>query len=292
MPHILTTRARAKINLSLHVLGRRPDGYHELESLVAFAAEGDALSLEPAESFSLTVSGEGAGSIGAGADNLVSRAVAALARRRGGLASGRFNLEKNLPVASGIGGGSSDAAAALRLLAQANAIPLDSALLHEVAAELGADVPVCLAQSTRMMRGIGAELGDVLPLAPVPALLVNPGVPVETAAVFKALGLTPGERCGSQAPIDPSEVASAASLVATLSARRNDLTAPALRVAPVIADAIGAVECAPGCLLSRMSGSGATVFGLFETQEHARTAAAALRAEHPGWWVRPTIIGG
>ncbi|HSP23979.1 MAG TPA: 4-(cytidine 5'-diphospho)-2-C-methyl-D-erythritol kinase, partial [Saliniramus sp.] len=158
MSRLLTTRARAKINLSLHVLGRRADGYHELESLVAFAAVGDELTLEPGGAFSLTVTGEGAGAIGTGADNLVSKAVAALARRCGGIVSGRFHLEKNLPVASGIGGGSSDAAAAIRLLAKVNGMALDSPLLHEIAAEIGADVPVCLAQSTRMMRGIGADL--------------------------------------------------------------------------------------------------------------------------------------
>ncbi|HSP24480.1 MAG TPA: 4-(cytidine 5'-diphospho)-2-C-methyl-D-erythritol kinase, partial [Saliniramus sp.] len=276
----------------LHVLGRRADGYHELESLVAFAAVGDELTLEPGEFFSLAVTGEGAEAIGAGADNLVSKAVAALARRCGGIANGRFHLEKNLPVASGIGGGSSDAAAAIRLLAQVNGMDPDSPLLREVAAEIGADVPVCLAQSTRMMRGIGADLGAVLPLAPVPAVLVNSGVPVETAAVFKALGLQPGERCAAHASPGLPAAASPASLAAMLKAMRNDLTAPAMQVAPVIADAVRAVENASGCLISRMSGSGATVFGLFETPARAEEVADIIQAAWPGWWVRSTTIGG
>jgi 4-diphosphocytidyl-2-C-methyl-D-erythritol kinase len=275
------------------VLGRRPDGYHELESLVAFATVGDELALEPGASFSLTVAGEWGESLGTGADNLVAKAVSALERRCSGLVSGHFHLEKNLPVASGIGGGSSDAAAAIRLLAQVNGIPEGSVILHEVAAELGADVPVCLAQSTRMMRGIGAELGAVLRMPSVPALLVNPGVPVETAAVFKALGLKPGEELGAgQTSLDLQAATSPASLAALLRTLRNDLTAPATEVAPVIADAVRAVESAPGCLTSRMSGSGATVFGLFATQPQAEEAAVSIRAEQPCWWVRATTIGG
>jgi 4-diphosphocytidyl-2-C-methyl-D-erythritol kinase len=291
---ILSARARAKINLSLHVRGRRGDGYHELESLVAFADEGDTLSLVPGRSCSLTIDGPEAQAIeGDPLQNLVLRAVMALSRRVDGLVSGRFHLTKMLPVASGIGGGSSDAAAALRLLAEANGISLDAAVLGEVAAELGADVPVCLDQATRIMRGTGTDLAAPMKIAPLPAVLVNPRIPVETVAVFNALGLSLGQRHLEPAPpLQQQDVEDLAGVIAALRVQRNDLTAPALRVAPVIADALHAVENTPGCLLVRMSGSGATVFGLFESRELAEAAAERVSAQNAGWWVRPTTIGG
>jgi 4-diphosphocytidyl-2-C-methyl-D-erythritol kinase len=290
--HRLTARARAKINLSLHVLGRRADGYHELESLVAFADEGDELSLVPGPILALALDGPEASSIGGDpARNLVARAVVALSRRVEGLASGHFRLTKYLPVASGIGGGSSDAAAALRLLAEANGIPSDAAMLREVAAELGADVPVCLDQVTRIMRGTGADLAPPASMTAFPAVLVNPRVPVETAAVFGALGLAPGERCGDAPDIQPPDGLGCDGVIAALQAQRNDLTAPAVRVAPAIAGVLGAVGNCRGCLLARMSGSGATVFGLFGTREEAAAAAERLAAENEGWWVRATMIG-
>lgn len=289
----LIARARAKINLSLHVLGRRADGYHELQSLVAFAEEGDELSLVPGPAYALTIDGVAAHLIGGDTEqNLVTRAVMALSRRIDGLASGHFHLTKNLPVASGIGGGSSDAAAALRLLAEANGIAMDAVLLREVARELGADVPVCLDQATRIMRGTGTDLAPPANMAALPAILVNPGVPVETVAVFKALGLSPGERCGGASPIDVPDAGDVEGVISALQAQRNDLTAPALRVAPVIADALRAVEDSRGCLLARMSGSGATVFGLFGTKDAAAAAAERVAAQNAGWWVRSTMIGG
>ena len=306
MPPSLATRARAKINLSLHVLGRRRDGYHELESLVAFAQESDALTLTPGDAPSLTVEGAAPEAIGDPSRNLVTRAAEALSQRfaalrrvnpEGGagaerLATGRFHLVKNLPVASGIGGGSSDAAAALRLLAQANGIAPDSPLLYEVAAALGADVPVCLAEATRIMRGTGADLAAPIALDPIPAVLVNPGVVVETARVFAALGLEAGERRGEAAPLDFHPEALRADPIRILRSQRNDLMPPAMTVAPVIGAALEKVGAAGGCLLSRMSGSGATVFGLFASMREAQAAAAAIEAENPGWWVRATRIGG
>ncbi len=194
MPAPLTTRARAKINLTLRVLGRRADGYHELESLVAFAGTGDALSLEPGPQLSLTIDGPRGQGLPVDDSNLILRATRALEAETGPLRTGAFHLVKRLPVASGIGGGSADAAAALRLLARLNGLSPDDPALLRAAAATGADVPVCLVSRARIMAGIGERLGSALTLPPLFALLVNPGVPVETAPVFRALGLQPGQR--------------------------------------------------------------------------------------------------
>ncbi|WP_324133227.1 4-(cytidine 5'-diphospho)-2-C-methyl-D-erythritol kinase [Bosea sp. (in: a-proteobacteria)] len=194
MPAPLTIRARAKINLTLRVLGRRADGYHELESLVAFAGTGDALSLEPGPQLSLTIDGPRGQGLPVDDSNLILRATRALEAETGPLRTGAFHLVKRLPVASGIGGGSADAAAALRLLARLNGLSPDDPALLRAAAATGADVPVCLASRARIMAGIGERLGPPLTLPPLFALLVNPGVPVETAPVFRALGLQPGQR--------------------------------------------------------------------------------------------------
>ncbi|MCG6121130.1 MAG: 4-(cytidine 5'-diphospho)-2-C-methyl-D-erythritol kinase [Microvirga sp.] len=290
--------ARAKINLTLRVLGRRADGYHELESLVAFAAEGDALVLEPGPEFSLVVEGPEAGSLqacgGGGGDNLVARAHAALASRAPHLRAGRFRLFKTLPVASGIGGGSADAAAALRLLARLNGVSIDDPRLMDAAASLGADVPVCVAQRTRVMRGIGDRLEPALSTPAIPALLVNPRVATPTPAVFAALGLARGETREASAG-DAEAIASppADPLALAAMSRRgvNDLTKPAIAIAPEIADVLAALDAAPGSLFARMSGSGATCFALFATPEGARAAGAAISRERPDWWVRATTIG-
>jgi hypothetical protein len=188
----LATRAPAKINLSLHVLGRRADGYHELESLVAFAGVGDTLSLTPDEPLSLTMEGPTAPRAGPLDNNLVLKGARHLVQRRHGLRLGAFRLVKRLPVAAGIGGGSSDAAAALRLLARLNGLSLDDPAVLDAARATGADVPVCLAARARFMRGVGERLGPPLKLPRMFAVLVNPAVPVETAQVFGALGLSPG----------------------------------------------------------------------------------------------------
>ncbi|MET3893447.1 4-diphosphocytidyl-2-C-methyl-D-erythritol kinase [Bosea sp. OAE506] len=194
MPAPLTTRARAKINLTLRVLGRRADGYHELESFVAFAGTGDALSLAPGPQLTLTIDGPRGQGLPVDDSNLILRATRALEAETGPLRSGAFHLVKRLPVASGIGGGSADAAAALRLLARLNGLSPDDPALLRAAAKTGADVPVCLASRARIMTGIGERLGPPLTQPPLFALLVNPGVPVETAPVFRALGLKPGQR--------------------------------------------------------------------------------------------------
>jgi 4-diphosphocytidyl-2-C-methyl-D-erythritol kinase len=287
---ILRARAPAKINLSLHVLGRRADGYHDLESLVAFTGAGDVLSLTPGPKLSLEISGPTAKSAGSGLDNLVLRAAQRLCEQVEGLRLGVFHLTKILPVAAGIGGGSSDAAAALRLLAKANDLALSDPRVLAAARATGADVSVCLAPSARMMRGAGENVGEGLGLSPVPAVLVNPGVPVETRAVFDRLGLKPGDGAGNGA--HPKIVAGSApeELCAALKKGRNDLEDAACVAAPVIVDALAVLGGAKGCRLARMSGSGATCFALFTTRSAAVRAAKVIRAQHPNWWVKGAML--
>jgi 4-diphosphocytidyl-2-C-methyl-D-erythritol kinase len=289
MPQPLATRAPAKINLTLHVLGRRADGYHDLESLVVFAGTGDDLRLEPGRTLALEASGPTAPLAGSHSDNLVMKAARLLAERVGGLKVGTFHLTKRLPVAAGIGGGSSDAAAALRLLARLNGLPLSHPSLREAARLTGADVPVCLELRARMMRGAGEELSPALNLPRLFAVLVNPHVPVETPAVFKALGLQPGQ--GLSGAAHPAiEGISPDALLALLKETRNDLEPPALKVQPLIGGALGLMRRTPGCRLARMSGSGATVFGLYDDCQAAAEAAKQIRRQQPDWWVKATSL--
>jgi 4-diphosphocytidyl-2-C-methyl-D-erythritol kinase len=283
---VLEAFAPAKVNLSLRVIARRPDGYHELVSLVTFASVGDRLTLTPGPALTLDVVGPTAAVAGAGADNLVLMAARSLAERVATLRTGHFRLSKRLPVAAGIGGGSADAAAALRLLARANGIALDDPRLMQAAAATGADVPVCLASVPRMMAGIGEVLSAPLPIPALPAVLVNPRVAVPTKDVFRALRLSAlGADAASTPPLD------AAALLAWLARQPNDLEAPALGLQPVIAAVLAALRELPGCRLARMSGSGATCFGLFDNATAAGVAARSLRRAHGGWWVRPTVLG-
>ena len=287
----LTTRARAKVNLDLRVLGRRADGYHELESLVAFAGVGDMLSLVPSADLSLTLAGPRSEGLTADDGNLVLRAARSLAAARPGLRLGRFHLVKRLPVASGIGGGSADAAAALRLVARLNGIAARDPVLREVAAGVGADVPVCLDSRARLMAGIGEKLGPVLKLPPLFAVLVNPGVAVETAAVFRALGLKAGEAVDEARAERLAAPASVLELLDHLASTTNDLAVPAQQVAPVIREVLERLAALPGCRLARMSGSGATCFALFDDCRASAAAAKAVQRERPGWWVKPTLLG-
>jgi 4-diphosphocytidyl-2-C-methyl-D-erythritol kinase len=286
VPQSLTTRAPAKINLTLHVLGRRPDGYHELESLVAFAGLGDTLSLEPGADLALSIEGPRSALLEGETDNLVLKTARLVSERTRGLRLGRFRLVKRLPVAAGIGGGSSDAAAALRLLARLNGLSLRDPALREAARLAGADVTVCLEPRARMMRGIGDEVGPPLGIAPLFAVLIHPGVPVETPAVFRELGLAPGETLPGGAPfaVVPGAVVDA------LRSARNDLEPAALRVQPVIREALEALRRTSRCRLARMSGSGATVFGLFEDRAASREAAQVIARARPRWWVRATLL--
>ena len=280
---VLTARAPAKINLTLHVLGRRADGYHELESLVVFAGVSDRLTFTPASTLSLRVHGPTAPQAGADSDNLVTKAARNFADRVAGARLGAFDLEKRLPVAAGIGGGSSDAAAALRLLAQHNGLAADDPRLMEAARATGSDVPVCLDPCARMMRGAGERVGPPLGLPRLFAVLVNPRVAVETAPVFKALGLAPGQTLAPPANDDDASLE-------TIRAGRNDLEPPARILAPVIDDALARLAALPGAKLARMSGSGATCFALFDSCHDAARGARVLRGARPQWWITPTLL--
>jgi 4-diphosphocytidyl-2-C-methyl-D-erythritol kinase len=287
----LSENAPAKVNLTLRVLGRRADGYHELESLVAFADVGDTLSLAPGGELSLSVRGRSAGQAGAEADNLVLKAARALAARSPGLRLGAFDLDKRLPVAAGLGGGSADAAAALRLLAQANGIAADDARLFEAARATGADVPVCLDPRPRVMRGIGEILSPPLDLPPLPAVLVNPGVALATKSVFA--GWIPA--VGQYDPCDPAVIAALTrreDLLLFLMRQPNDLEYSAIALAPAVAEALQALRGLPGRRLVRMSGSGATCFALFSSAAEAIVAATTLSEKFPQWWVRASRLGG
>ena len=291
MPHILTERAPAKVNLTLHVTGRRADGFHDLESLVAFSRGGDTLTLIPGAPLGLTIEGPAAAASGRVEDNLVLRAAGHFAKRFPGAQRGAFHLVKRLPVAAGLGGGSSDAAAALRLLARANALSLEDLLLIDAAKAVGADGPVCLMRRARMMRGIGDALGPLLALPPLIGLLVNPGVPVETKAVFSHMKIAPGSATGfgghpGLSPNMPMEA-----LVAALRKGRNDMEAAACRLAPVIGDVLAVLAAAPGCRLARMSGSGATCFALFKDCRSAARARKAVLRAHPLWWAKVCVLG-
>jgi 4-diphosphocytidyl-2-C-methyl-D-erythritol kinase len=278
-------RAPAKVNLTLHILARRADGYHELESLVAFAGVCDWLEFEPGGPLSLEVTGPSAPSAGPADDNLVLRAARALAKAAPGLRLGRFRLFKALPVAAGLGGGSSDAAAALRALGDANNIARDDPRLWAAARATGADVPVCLAPRARMMRGTGELIGPALGLAPMPAVLVNPGVAVPTPQVFAGLGLARGEIFAHAGPRGVG-----ADVFKTLGQCRNDLQPSAEAIAPQIREAIGLLKSVGAVRLARMTGSGATCFALYSDRHAAAGAARALKKARPAWWVRASYL--
>jgi 4-diphosphocytidyl-2-C-methyl-D-erythritol kinase len=284
----LTTRAPAKINLSLHVLGRRADGYHELGSFVAFAGIGDTLTLAPGQDLSLSIEGPTAARAGPPDTNLVLKAARNLLQRHARLRLGAFHLVKRLPVAAGIGGGSSDAAAALRLLARLNGLSLDHPAVFDAACATGADVPVCLHARARVMRGIGERLGPPLRLPPLFAVLVNPGVALSTAEVFGALDSAAEDAPNADVHL-PTDVM-ASNLFEHLAKIRNDLEPAARKLAPVIGDALALLGGTPGCRFTRMSGSGATVFGLFDDCAASAAAAKLIRRARPGWWIKATVL--
>jgi 4-diphosphocytidyl-2-C-methyl-D-erythritol kinase len=268
--------APAKINLCLHVTGQREDGYHLLDSLVVFAEVGDKLSARPWQGLSLSITGpEGAG-LSAGADNLVLRAARLMGARDLAL-----TLDKRLPLASGIGGGSSDAAACLRLLAQRMNTPLPS---RKLVLGLGADVPVCLEPRACRMRGIGEAITCLPPVPPLWLVLVNPRVEVPTPQVFRALARRDNPPLPDELPIWPD----AEAFCDWLAGQRNDLEAPAISLAPVIEQVLDVLGAAEGCALARMSGSGATCFGIFPSRDAAERAAATISAARPNWWCVPT----
>jgi 4-diphosphocytidyl-2-C-methyl-D-erythritol kinase len=280
---LIGVAAPAKINLYLHVVGRRPDGYHELDSLVAFADIADTVSAAPAPAMSLAIDGRFAAALaGDATDNLVLRAAFLLAARFGVTAGAALRLTKQLPVASGIGGGSSDAAAALRALQALWAVRATPDELAALASRLGADVPVCLLGRAAWLGGIGEALEPAAKLPPVAVVLVNPGIALSTPAVFKA------RRGPFSAPCRFATMpADAADLAATLKERRNDLTEAAIGLVPAVGDVLARLAECDGALLARMSGSGATCFALFAEDEAARQAAARLGQARPDWWVAP-----
>ena len=289
----VTEFAPAKINLFLHVLGRREDGYHLLESLVAFADTGDELTVARAPTFTLGVSGPFAAELPGAQDNIVIQAAEALAHGVSEIPPGAaIELVKNLPVASGIGGGSANAAACIRALLRLHAVTASDAALNQIAVGLGADVPVCLASRISMMRGIGQIVEPAPGLPEIHAVLVNPGVGVPTGPVFQALGLLQGAMVSEPVPeLAPSDFRDAHTLVDYLRRCRNDLEPHASAMVREIGDVEDALFACDGCLIARMSGSGATCFGLFATAGEARAAEERVARDHAGWWVKAARLG-
>ncbi|MEI6986590.1 MAG: 4-(cytidine 5'-diphospho)-2-C-methyl-D-erythritol kinase [Rhodospirillaceae bacterium] len=284
---LVRVTAPAKVNMYLHVVGRRPDGFHELDSLVMFATVGDVLTVVDAPRRRVPVLGlVGLFASDLSAEppdsNLVIKAALGLAALLGRVPALDIVLTKMLPVASGIGGGSADAAACLRALCKLWRVSLSKEVLQALALKLGADVPVCLEGRAAYLGGIGGRLDPAPFLPECPALLVNPRVPVPTPAVFRARSGPFSRVARLKAP--PRTVQAFA---AELTARRNDLTAPAVALAPVIATVLAALDATAGCLLARLSGSGATCYALYPDDETAAAAAAALASGHHGWWIRP-----
>ncbi|HVJ40559.1 MAG TPA: 4-(cytidine 5'-diphospho)-2-C-methyl-D-erythritol kinase [Dongiaceae bacterium] len=279
--------ARAKVNLYLHVVGKRADGYHLLDSLIVFAETGDLLSVEAADQLRVTIDGPFADGLAAEADNLVLRAARALAAEAGIAANAHIHLTKSLPIASGIGGGSADAAAALASLRQLWRVDIDAARLQRIALSLGADVPVCVDGRPAFIGGIGEEIAPAGRLPAAWLLLVNPKVPTPTPQVFKA------RRGDFSRPARWSTPpASVADLAAYLKNCRNDLTDAAISVAPPIADVLAAIGATGDCLLARLSGSGATCFGLYPDGATAEAARQAIARQQPGWWLAAARIAG
>jgi 4-diphosphocytidyl-2-C-methyl-D-erythritol kinase len=283
-------RAPAKINLTLRVTGRRADGYHELESLVAFAGLCDWLGFEPGDDLILEVLGSRADEVGPVDENLVVRAARSLATHVPGFRLGRFRLIKRLPIAAGLGGGSADAAAALRLLADEAGLSADDPRVRASALATGADVLACLSLQARFMKGIGDQLGPAIRLPSIFAVLVNPQVQAPTPKVFAALGLAP--RSKLEAPVQSFALAGSdtGALFDFLSLCRNDLEAAAIRVAPPIAAALKILSQIPQARVTGMSGSGATCFALFGDRRGAAAARRIVAAQHPEWWVEATEL--
>ena len=272
--------ARAKINLYLHVLGRRADGYHDLDSLVVFAGTGDRIEAAPAGDLSLTVTGPFAAAVPVGEDNLVLRAARALAAATGVAAGAAIRLDKHLPAASGMGGGSADAAATIRTLSRLWRVELSKQAAMGLALGLGADVPICLAGRPAYLGGIGEAIEPAPMLPPAWLILANPLQAASTPRVFAAR-----QGAYSQAGRFADAPADAGDLARLLAGRRNDLTAAATSLVPAVGSVIAALQRLPGALIARMSGSGATAFALFAEAEAARQAARRLAAEQPNWWV-------
>lgn len=285
---VVVEAARAKLNLDLLVTARRPDGRHELDSLVLFCDLADRVELRPADELTLTVEGPTAEGVPNDGGNLVLRAARALAEAAGVAPRAAIRLVKEIPVAAGLGGGSSDAAATLRGLRRLWGLAIDDERLRDVGLSLGADLPVCLYGRPARMRGIGERLDPVRGLPDLPLLLVNPGRPLATEPVFRAL--SGPFRAAARPPLSPGP--SLVRFAVWLAESRNDLEPPARRLEPEIGRVLEELNALSGCLLARMSGSGATCFGIFGDRGELETAALLLRRKHPHWWIRPTFARG
>lgn len=259
---IIRELARAKVNLALHVVGQRNDGYHLLDSLVVFPEIGDVVEVEPSSELSLTIGGRFAQDLGAGEDNLVLRAAETIRPQAQGAA---IHLTKSLPIASGIGGGSADAAATLRALSRLWSVPIE----RSAALSLGADVPVCLESRTCRMQGIGEIISPFQIDSDKWLVLVNPDVQLSTPAVFNELATKDGAAMNMELPV---------------SDQRNDLEPGAIRLQPVIGEVLLALRASPGCEFARMSGSGATCFGMYDDEDRALNARAEIANANPLWW--------
>ncbi len=287
----LVLNAPAKVNLFLHVTARREDGYHDLSSLVVFTEFGDRLKLFPAREneIHLRITGPFADRISPGEENLVARAAQKLAEENGSSGAGaRIELEKNIPVAAGLGGGSADAAATLHGLNRLWQRGLDAQTLQDLGAGLGADVAMCVAGAPSWVHGIGDRLTPAPGIPALPVLLVNPGIPLPTFRVFADLKIGPE----TQEPVAPGSFANIYAVAEFLRGCRNDLEAPAIGIVPEIAEGLALLDRQPDCLLTRISGSGATIFGLFPDEEAVARAAAHVRNANPKWWVKETRVPG
>jgi 4-diphosphocytidyl-2-C-methyl-D-erythritol kinase len=285
----LRDTAKAKLNLTLEVLARRADGYHEVRSLVGFTELGDSVALEPGDELALAVDGPFAGALQG--DNLIIAAADAAKAKAPGIALGRFQLTKVLPVAAGLGGGSADAASALRLLAKANSGALSPAALAEIAGRLGSDVTACLASRPALMTGRGEQVAEIRGMPGCGVVLVNPGLPLATASVYGALKAAPLSATPADAEPVPDFGGNFERLIDYASPRGNDLAAAALRLAPVIGEVLTALRRVAGARLVQLAGSGPTCFALFATADEAKDVAASLQATHPSWWVVATSLG-
>jgi 4-diphosphocytidyl-2-C-methyl-D-erythritol kinase len=285
----LKTLAPAKINLSLKVGARRADGYHEIESIVAFAGIGDALSLTPGGKLTLEVDGPTAEAAGPDQNNLVLKAARTLAGKIKKLKTGKFKLTKNLPSGAGLGGGSADAAAALRLLAKLNALKSKDPRMIEAAAETGADVLVCLEGKARLISGIGEILSKPLKIPVLPAVLIYPGVPVPTPFVYRALDAQGDKPAELDADVKSIPLTKRKFLDYVLR-QSNDLAKPARSITPLIASAEELIDETGDAVMIRMTGSGSAVFGIYETKSMAEQSAELMREERPHWWIRTTTL--
>lgn len=284
---MLTARAHAKVNLFLHITGKRQDGYHLLESLIAFAEVHDTLHISTANTITLEITGRFAANLNGDPQlNIILKAAHLLAEKAGITQGASITLDKQLPIASGIGGGSSDAAAALHLLSEYWKTALPHETMLDIALSLGADVPCCYHKKPGFMSGIGEKITLFPSMPSLPALLVNPLQSVSTPEVFK-VGV---KQFSPSHPISTLPT-TMEEFIALLQGSHNDLEAPAITVLPAIADLLVLIGTQRSCKLSRMSGSGATCFGLFSTYEAAEDAARAIQNNHPEWWVEPTILG-